>query len=76
MTEAEFVAGAQQLINSPFWAELEKQMRAKALARFEASTENDDPTRREAHAQITAIKSIRRECENRISKFEHDRKAI
>ena len=55
---------------------LEKQMRAKALARFEASTEDDDQTRREAHAQITAIKSIRRECENRVSKFEHDRKAI
>lgn len=76
MSEAEFVAGAQQLINSPFWTELEKQMRAKSLARFEASNDDDDATRREAHAQLTALKSIRRECENRISKFEHDRKAI
>ncbi|MGA0335287.1 MAG: hypothetical protein ACO3LD_03455 [Luminiphilus sp.] len=75
MTEAEFVAGAQQLLHSPFWQQLERTMRDRAVARFEASAAADDETRREAHMQLMALKNIRRECENRIAKYEHDRKA-
>ena len=75
MNEREFVAGAQQLLRSDVWVEIERTMRERAIARFESSSAADDEARREAYHAITAIKAIRRELENRIAKLEHDDKA-
>lgn len=71
MDESEFVAGAQQLLNSAFFSELEKQLRARSFAKFEHSEAGDSAQRDEAHAELAGLRAVRRECENRISKFKH-----
>jgi hypothetical protein len=47
MNEREFVAGAQQLLRSDVWVEIERTMRERAIARFESSSAADDEARRE-----------------------------
>tara|TARA_Y100000114_G_scaffold28214_1_gene23908 strand:- start:3563 stop:3787 length:225 start_codon:yes stop_codon:yes gene_type:complete len=74
MDEREFVTGAQDLLHSEFFAELERHLRQRSIAKFEASAADDELTRNEAYHELGALRSIRRELENRIAKFKHESK--
>lgn len=75
MQESEFVAGAQQMLHSEFFKELERQLRARAFNKFEHSGPDETNEREAAYAELGGLRSIRRELENRISKFRHAEKS-